>query len=174
MQIRRVNALPGQLAAETVYLVKNGTSVDITVTGASGAVIAESKASNNVIKGNNLGALINNIELQFMNQKLHDNGGSYTLNLANGNYQRFAPTSNGTASFTGFTSGKLGILLVKGVGLGSRTITWPAAVKWMKDDGTFTTVFAETNVTLQTGTNVDFIQFWSDDGGTTIWAKVFR
>lgn len=120
------------------------------------------------------GKILNSGELQFMNQKLHDNGASYSLNLANGNYQRFAPTANGTISFSGFTSGKLGILLVKGVGLGSRTITWPTAVNWMKTDGTFTTVFAQTGIVLQTGSDVDFIQFWSDDGGATIYAKVFR
>lgn len=120
------------------------------------------------------GKTLNSGELQFMNQKLHDNAASYTLNLANGNYQRFAPTANGTIAFSGFTSGKLGIMLVKGVGLGSRTITWPTAVNWMKTDGTFTTTFAQTGIVLQTGSGVDFIQFWSDDGGATIYAKVFR
>lgn len=120
------------------------------------------------------GKTLDSGELQFMNQKLHDNAASYELDLANGNYQRFAPTANGTIAFSGFTSGKLGIMLVKGVGLGSRTITWPTAVNWMKTDGTFTTTFAQTGIVLQTGSGVDFIQFWSDDGGATIYAKVFR
>lgn len=40
LTISRVNALPETLAAETIYLVKTGTELTLTVTGATGAVIA--------------------------------------------------------------------------------------------------------------------------------------
>lgn len=40
LTIARVNALPGTLAASTVYLVKTGTELVITVTGNTGAVVA--------------------------------------------------------------------------------------------------------------------------------------
>lgn len=40
LTISRVNALPGTLAAETIYLVKTGTELTLTVTGATGNVVA--------------------------------------------------------------------------------------------------------------------------------------
>ena len=40
LTISRVNALPGTLAAETIYLVKTGTELTLTVTGNTGAVVA--------------------------------------------------------------------------------------------------------------------------------------
>lgn len=40
LTIQRVNALPGTLAAETIYLVKTGTELTLTVTGTTGAVVA--------------------------------------------------------------------------------------------------------------------------------------
>lgn len=40
LTISRVNALPGTLAAETIYLVKTGTELTLTVTGTDGGVVA--------------------------------------------------------------------------------------------------------------------------------------
>lgn len=40
LTISRVNALPGILAAETIYLVKTGTELTLTVTGNTGEVVA--------------------------------------------------------------------------------------------------------------------------------------
>lgn len=40
LTISRVNALPGTLAPETIYLVKTGTELTLTVTGTTGAVVA--------------------------------------------------------------------------------------------------------------------------------------
>lgn len=40
LTILRVNALPETLAAETIYLVKTGTELTLTVTGNTGAVVA--------------------------------------------------------------------------------------------------------------------------------------
>ena len=40
LTISRVNALPGTLAAETIYLVKTGSELTLTVTGTTGAVVA--------------------------------------------------------------------------------------------------------------------------------------
>ena len=45
LTISRVSALPGVLAAETIYLVKGvGNELTITVTGSTGAVVATSKS----------------------------------------------------------------------------------------------------------------------------------
>ena len=40
LTIQRVNALPETLAAETIYLVKTGSELTLTVTGSTGAVVA--------------------------------------------------------------------------------------------------------------------------------------
>lgn len=59
LTIQRVNALPGTLAAETIYLVKTGTELTLTVTGTTGAVVATtvSKADVNSAITTAIGAL---------------------------------------------------------------------------------------------------------------------
>lgn len=59
LTISRVNALPGTLAAETIYLVKTGTELTLTVTGNDGAVVATtvSKADVNTAISTAIGAL---------------------------------------------------------------------------------------------------------------------
>ena len=59
LTIQRVNALPGTLAAETIYLVKTGTELTLTVTGATGAVVATtvSKTDVNTAISTAIGAL---------------------------------------------------------------------------------------------------------------------
>lgn len=53
-----------------------------------------------------------------------------TLDLANGTVQIITLTGNCTYTFPTATSGKSFMLLQKQDGTGSRTVTWPAAVKW--------------------------------------------
>ncbi len=59
LTISRVNALPETLAAETIYLVKTGTELTLTVTGATGAVVATtvSMADVNTAISTSIGAL---------------------------------------------------------------------------------------------------------------------
>lgn len=57
-------------------------------------------------------------------------GTAYTINIANGTVQILTLTGNCTFTFPTATSGKSFILLLKQDGTGSRTVTWPAAVKW--------------------------------------------
>ena len=59
LTIQRVNALPGTLAAETIYLVKTGNELTLTVTGNTGAVVATtvSKADVNTAISTAIGAL---------------------------------------------------------------------------------------------------------------------
>lgn len=59
LTISRVTALPGTLAAETIYLVKTGNELTLTVTGNTGAVIATtvSKADVNTAISTAIGAL---------------------------------------------------------------------------------------------------------------------
>ena len=59
LTISRVNALPGTLAAETIYLVKTGNELTLTVTGNTGAVVATtvSKADVDTAISTAIGAL---------------------------------------------------------------------------------------------------------------------
>lgn len=55
---------------------------------------------------------------------------AYTIDLANGSVQILTLTGNCTFTFPTATAGKGFTLLLKQDGTGSRTVTWPAAVKW--------------------------------------------
>ena len=55
---------------------------------------------------------------------------AYTISLASGTVQILTLTGNCTFTFPTATAGKSFILLLKQDGTGSRTVTWPAAVKW--------------------------------------------
>ena len=55
---------------------------------------------------------------------------AYTINIANGTVQILTLTGNCTFTFPTATAGKSFTLLLKQDGTGSRTVTWPAAVKW--------------------------------------------
>ena len=55
---------------------------------------------------------------------------AYTIDLANGSVQILTLTGNCTFTFPTATAGKSFIMILKQDGTGSRTVTWPAAVKW--------------------------------------------
>jgi hypothetical protein len=57
-------------------------------------------------------------------------GTAYTINISNGTVQILTLTGNCTFTFPTATAGESFILLLKQDGTGSRTVTWPAAVKW--------------------------------------------
>lgn len=55
---------------------------------------------------------------------------AYTISLASGTIQILTLTGNCTFTFPTATSGKSFTLILKQDATGSRTATWPAAVKW--------------------------------------------
>ncbi len=55
---------------------------------------------------------------------------AYTVDLANGSVQILTLTGNCTFTFPTPVAGKSFIMLLKQDGTGSRTVTWPATVKW--------------------------------------------
>jgi hypothetical protein len=55
---------------------------------------------------------------------------AYTIDLANGSVQYLTLTGNCTYTFPTPVAGKSFILVQKQDGTGSRTVTWPASVKW--------------------------------------------
>lgn len=102
-------------------------------------------------------------------------------NVATANFQTVTVTGTGavTWSLAGWpTSGNYGEMefQVTNGGLAS-SHTFPAAVQWVKPDGTLTTDFV-VYMTAKRGTTnfqtsgVDFVIFWSSDGGATIFARV--
>lgn len=104
----------------------------------------------------------------------YNSGTTNALDYTNGSHQRWAPTGTVTLSITNWPpSGNLGELLIEGVNLGAATITWPAAINWIKSDGTTTTTFSSNGVTLQSS-GTDFVFLWTRDAGTTIYGKVVR
>ena len=55
---------------------------------------------------------------------------AYTIDLANGSLQILTLTGNCTFTFPTATAGKSFTIILKQDATGSRTVTWPAAVKW--------------------------------------------
>ena len=106
-----------------------------------------------------------------------NSGTTNALDYTNGSMQRWAPTasSNPTLTISNWPpSGDMGELLIEAVGLASAgTISFPTA-NWIKSDGTLAASPSAAGVTFQTGTGIDFILFWTRDGGTTVYAKVVR
>ena len=82
-----------------------------------------------------------------------------TLNLANGNVQKLTLTANCTITLTAPASGAMRAmtLLVFQDATGSRTITWPAAVKWGNPGAP---------VLSTTASKMDIISLFTVDGGT--------
>lgn len=104
-------------------------------------------------------------------------GSTVTVTQSAGNIQN-ATFTGGSATWTlnGWPAAYAEIQMKLTNG-GLATHTFPAAVKFVNPDGTLTSSLA-TMLTNQRGTTnfqtsgVDFIMFWSDDGGTTIYSKV--
>lgn len=88
-------------------------------------------------------------------------GATETINLDNGSLHHITLDANCTLTFSlpvrAETDGWQFDLLVKQDGTGSRTITWPASVKWPAGSApTLTTTAGRT----------DWVQFITADGGT--------
>jgi hypothetical protein len=80
-------------------------------------------------------------------------GGAYTINIANGTVQVLTLTSSCTFTFPTAVAGKSFLILLRQDGTGSRSVTWPASVKW--PGGTAPTL-------TSTASRQDIISFVSD------------
>lgn len=100
--------------------------------------------------------------------------GTQTFDVSAASMQGMTVTGSITIALTGWpAAGVLGELCIELVNGGAFIITWPATVRWIRPDGTFTTDFlAAQQPLLASGT--DFVFLWSRDGGSTIWGKVLR
>lgn len=90
--------------------------------------------------------------------------GATTLNLANANVFNITLTGNVTFTFSGATNGKACAfsLYLRQDATGSRTVTWPASVRWSGGAPTLTT----------TASAIDILVFETLDGGTTWYGSL--
>jgi hypothetical protein len=99
--------------------------------------------------------------------------GAVSINVASAKAQRFTPTANTTLTFTNWPAvGFVGELLLQVVNAGSK-LDGVTAVNWILPDGTTTSNFSNTGVTLQSS-GIDFLTLWTLNGGSTVYGKVIR
>lgn len=100
--------------------------------------------------------------------------GNVTFDVTQAIHQRLQLSGPLTVLFSGWpAAGVTGELMLELVNAGSYGVTWPSNVNWIKADGSFSTVFAGSGVTLQTN-GTDFCVIWSHDGGSTYYGKFLR
>jgi len=103
-----------------------------------------------------------NIPVEFINLGTIAAGGTATCNIAEDGVFRMQASGNMTVAFTNIpTTGKAAFWQVEIKAGGSYTVTWPAAVKW--DGG------GASNVAPLLSTNTTVLNFFTRDGGTTIY-----
>lgn len=109
-----------------------------------------------------------------------DKGNSGTtdqvIDYTAGSHQKITVTGNHIISTTNWPpSGNLGEVLLELVNGASATLTFSfgTTTNWIKFDGSYSTTFAGSGVTLQT-TGTDWIVMWSRDAGATVYVKVVR
>jgi hypothetical protein len=170
--------LAGTGSAATAPVITDGAITNAKVSGT--AAIAKSKLAALNIVDADVSAIseskVTNLTTDLAGRTTTTNGGgetyfdagnsgtAKTLDLANGNVQKLTLTSNCTLTLTGPATGayRSMMLMVFQDGTGSRTITWPASVKW----GTAGAP------TLSTGASkMDKILLDTVDGGTNWYAS---
>ena len=88
---------------------------------------------------------------------------AYTIDLAGGSVQVLTLTGNCTFTFPTATAGKSFIILLKQDATGSRTVTWPAAVKW--PGGTAPTITATASKLDKYVFTADGTNWYGSDAG---------
>lgn len=118
------------------------------------------------------------ILLTFLSQTISTGAVTFNKTAADVNAVTFSGSGAVTWTLSGWpASGIYAELQVEVLNGSLRTHTFPAAVKWVNPDGTTTTSFS-TYLTNQRGTTnfqvggVDFVVFWTRDGGTTIYGRI--
>ena len=136
-------------ATLTGILKGNGTSAFTAVTAPSGTIVGTTDTQTLSAKTLTNPTVTNYVETPYSATPTS----TITLDLANGTVQIITLGGNVTFTFPTATSGKSFILLLKQDATGSRTVTWPASVKYA--GGTAPTI-------TSTASRLDILSYFAD------------
>jgi hypothetical protein len=114
-------------ATLTGVVIGNGTSAFTVKTNPSGAFAGTTDTQTLTNKTVEAGTFTNGYTEETVTANTST---AYTIDLANGSVQILTLTGNCTFTFPTATAGRSFLLMLRQDGTGSRTVTYPAAVKW--------------------------------------------